>query len=275
MTRKVMGQHMKNIGKYEKKEFPASRLFTIDVCQIGSKKHYVQALVEFDVTKARGRIKEIKQASPGISFNAWLLKCVSEVCSEYKEIHGLQGGRRDTVVFEDVDISIIIEREVNGKRVPLPYILRKTNEKTIADIHQEIQDAQNQDIAGEGDYVLGEKWNNIAIKSFCMLPGFIRRLTFKAALSNPKLVKQNMGTVAFTSLGMMGRFRGWVIPIGVHPLIFGVGSIHKAPMLIDGKIETREFLKVTMLVDHDVVDGAPAIRALSKLTRLIENASGL
>lgn len=266
---------MKHIGNYEKKEFPASRLFTIDVCQIGAKKHYVQALVEFDVTKARDKIKELKQTTSGISFNAWLLKCISEVCSEYKEIHGLRSGKRKTVVFEDVDISIVIEREVDGKKVPLPYILRKTNEKTIADIHKEIQEAQNQDISGEGDYVLGGKWSNLAIKGFCMLPGFVRRLTFKAALGNPKLVKQNMGTVAFTSLGMMGRFRGWVIPIGVHPLIFGIGSIHMAPILIEGKIETREFLKVTMLVDHDVVDGAPAIRALSKLTRLIENGYGL
>ena len=266
---------MKDIGKFEKRVFPASRLFTIDICQIGSRKHYVQALVELDVTKARDKIKELKQTKPGISFNAWLIKCVSEVCAEYKEIHGIRSGRRKTVVFDDVDISILVEREVNGKKVPLPYIIRKANTKSITDIHTEISNAQGQTISGEGDYVLGGKWNDLVIKGFCMLPGFVRRFTFKAALSNPKLVKQSMGTVAFTSLGMMGRFRGWVIPIGVHPLIFGIGSIHKAPSCIDGNIETREFLKVTMLVDHDVVDGAPAIRALSKLTRLIESGYGL
>lgn len=266
---------MKDIGKFEKRVFPPSRLLTMDICQIGSKKHYVQALVEFDVTQARDKIKELKQVSSGISFNAWLIKCISVVCCEYKEIHGLRGGRRKTVIFDDVDISILIEREVNGKKVPLPYILRKTNEKTIAEIHREIIEAQEQTISDEGDFVLGEKSNTSMMKMFCRLPGFVRRLVFQAALRNPAMVKKIMGTVSFTSVGMMGRFRGWIIPIGIHPLIFGVGLIHKASICVDERVEKREFLKVTMLVDHDVVDGAPAARALSKLTKLIENAYGL
>jgi pyruvate/2-oxoglutarate dehydrogenase complex dihydrolipoamide acyltransferase (E2) component len=41
------------------------------------------------------------------------------------------------------------------------------------------------------------------------------------------------------------------------------------------KIEIREYLYVTALVDHDIVDGAPAVRALSRLTKLIESGYGL
>jgi pyruvate/2-oxoglutarate dehydrogenase complex dihydrolipoamide acyltransferase (E2) component len=263
------------IGKYEKRTFPASRLLTTDICQIGSKKHYVQALVEFDVTIARDKIKELKKVTPGISFNAWLIKCISTVCYECKEIHGLRGGKRKVVVFDDVDISIVIEREVDGKKVPLPYVLRKTNEKTMAEIHREIKEAQDQVLNGEGDVVLGDKWNESLMKAFCLLPGFVRRFVLKEALRNPFLVKKSMGTVAFTSVAMMGRFRGFIIPIGIHPIIFGIGSINKNPGLVNGEITTREFIKVTMLVDHDIVDGAPAARALSKLTKHIESAHGL
>jgi len=266
---------MNEIGKYEKRTFPASRLLTTDICQIGSKKHYVQALVEFDVTIARDKIKELKKVSPDISFNAWLIKCISTVCSDCKEIHGLRGGKRKVVIFDDVDISILIEREVDGKKVPLPFVLRKTNDKTIAEIHREIKEAQGQIVNTEGDYVLGQKWNDSLMKAFCFLPGFVRRFFLKVALRNPFLVKKSMGTVVFTSVAMMGRFRGHIIPIGIHPVLFGIGSINKTPGVVNGEIATREFIKVTMLVDHDIVDGAPAARALSKLTKLIENAHGL
>ena len=66
-----------------------------------------------------------------------------------------------------------------------------------------------------------------------------------------------------------------VIPTSVHPLSFGVGSIIKKPGVIDSRVEIREYLYMTVSVDHDIIDGAPAVRALSKLTGLIERGYGL
>lgn len=73
----------------------------------------------------------------------------------------------------------------------------------------------------------------------------------------------------------MGRINGWVIPISVHPLCFAIGSIIKKPGVINDRIEIREYLYIIVLVDHDVIDGAPAVRALSKLTKLVESGFGL
>jgi pyruvate/2-oxoglutarate dehydrogenase complex dihydrolipoamide acyltransferase (E2) component len=74
---------------------------------------------------------------------------------------------------------------------------------------------------------------------------------------------------------MVGKINGWVIPVSVHPLCFAIGSIVKKPGVIDNRIEIREYLYVTILVDHDIIDGAPAIRALSTLTKLVEGGYGL
>jgi pyruvate/2-oxoglutarate dehydrogenase complex dihydrolipoamide acyltransferase (E2) component len=74
---------------------------------------------------------------------------------------------------------------------------------------------------------------------------------------------------------MIGKINGWVIPVSVHPLSFAVGSIIKKPGVVDDRIEIREYLYITVSVDHDVVDGAPAVRALSKLTKLVEKGFGL
>jgi pyruvate/2-oxoglutarate dehydrogenase complex dihydrolipoamide acyltransferase (E2) component len=74
---------------------------------------------------------------------------------------------------------------------------------------------------------------------------------------------------------MMGKINGWILPVSVHPLAFAIGSIVKKPGVKDDKIEIREYLYMTVSVDHDVIDGAPAVRALAKLTKLIERGHGL
>lgn len=79
-----------------------------------------------------------------------------------------------------------------------------------------------------------------------------------------------MGNTAVTSVGMMGRINGWFIHKSVHPVSFGIGSVLKKPVVIDNEIKIREILNMTILVDHDVIDGAPMVRFLNDLTRSIE-----
>ena len=89
-------------------------------------------------------------------------------------------------------------------------------------------------------------------------------------LKLPRFAFKKMGNVAFTSIGMMGNVNGWFIPLSVHPICFGVSSINKEPRVINNQIVVREMLKMTVLFDHDVVDGAPMVRFLSDLTMNME-----
>lgn len=79
-----------------------------------------------------------------------------------------------------------------------------------------------------------------------------------------------MGNVAITSLGMYGKINGWFLPISIHPICFGVGSIIKKPIVIKDKIEVREIMNITVLMDHDVIDGASMARFINELTKNIE-----
>lgn len=54
-----------------------------------------------------------------------------------------------------------------------------------------------------------------------------------------------------------------------------VGGIGEKPGIVQGQISMREYLNLTISVDHDVVDGAPAVRFASRLRDLIESAYGL
>jgi pyruvate/2-oxoglutarate dehydrogenase complex dihydrolipoamide acyltransferase (E2) component len=83
------------------------------------------------------------------------------------------------------------------------------------------------------------------------------------------------GTVAITSVGMFGPGRmGWGLPIAPAPLMLTLGGISEKPMVINRRIEPREILCMTISLDHDVVDGAPAARFVARLTELLEAGHG-
>jgi pyruvate/2-oxoglutarate dehydrogenase complex dihydrolipoamide acyltransferase (E2) component len=142
------------IGSFEERMFPTFRNPTIDTLTWGSKRHHILILLELDVTIAREIIRARKKAGQGISFTGWMTKCLALAVSEHKFIHALRRGRRRLVIFEDVDVAIIVERVVDqsstDETLPMPYIIRKANEKTVAMIHSEIRTAQKQAVsAGE------------------------------------------------------------------------------------------------------------------------------
>jgi len=264
------------VEKYEIKEFPSSRQSTFDAGYIGMRKHHVKALIELDVTHARKAIRNLRYQKKDISFNAWMIKCIGQAINEYKDIHAIRKGKNKLVIFDDVDVSIIVEKKVMNERVPLPVVIRKINKKTIEDIYNEIKLAKNQEVMSEKDYLLGENKFKWAMKIYVSLPQFIRVFIWKhIILKKPFLMKIMAGTAVITSVGTLGKVRGWAIPVSPLPVCFALGSIVKKPGIFKERIEIREFLYMTILIDHDVIDGAPAARFVSRLAKLVETGYGL
>jgi hypothetical protein len=54
-----------------------------------------------------------------------------------------------------------------------------------------------------------------------------------------------------------------------------VGSITWKPAIVEGRIEPREILNLTVAFDHYIIDGAPATRFTHRLVELIESGYGL
>lgn len=258
------------------KSFPASRQFTLDVGKIGMQKHHIKALIEFDVTDSRIKIKNKRRESgKKISFTSWILKCISQAVYEHKEVHALRKGKNKLVIFNDIDISILVEKKIENDLVPIPLVIRKTNEISISDIYNEIEMAKKENINDSKNYVIENNKKKASIYLFSLLPQFLRLFIWRILLSNPYRVKKMMGTVVVTSLGMIGIVNGWLVPFSIHPVCFALGSIVKKPGIVHNKIEIREFIEIAILIDHDVIDGAPAARFVNKLSELIEKGYGL
>jgi hypothetical protein len=88
-------------------------------------------------------------------------------------------------------------------------------------------------------------------------------LEFDVTESRRKLQESRRGGVNIS-------FNGWFIHRSVHPVSFGIGSVIKKPVVIDNEVRIRDILNMTVLVDHDLTDGAPMVRMLKDLTNYIE-----
>jgi len=75
-----------------------------------------------------------------------------------------------------------------------------------------------------------------------------------------------------TTVNAVGPFSGWIVPTrSMHGLSFALGTITRKPWVHGGQIAQREILNLTVSMDHDVIDGAPARRFIQDLIKHIEN----
>ncbi|MBA4385038.1 MAG: dehydrogenase [Anaerolinea sp.] len=257
--------------------YPSSRQLTFDVGKIGLGKHHVKALLEVDVSEPWLILIENRKNSKRISFLTWLIKVTADSVSSHPPVAGINEIKKNKVlVFKDVDISIVLEKEVEGKRVPLPYVIRSADKKCFEEIQNEIDAAKQQKAENESDYVLGQKENLYWMKLYTRLPQWLRIFLMRVlVLNHPQRTKQNMGSVMITTVGMVGHTHGWIIPYSMHPICLAFGSINEQPVIKKGEIVKGRMLHLTVLVDHDVIDGAPAAVFVDDLVRKMEKGSGL
>jgi len=264
------------VGKYRITAFAKERTLVLESLIAASWRHHVKALLELDVTRARAAIHTARREhGKGISFLSWILSCMGKACSAHPQVHAWRKGRRKVVIFDDVDVGTYVEREINGELVPTPIVVRKTNEKSAEEIFTEIQNARTQDLATDAHFLGNNMEADRIVRISRIFPRFVRMLFWRRIMRNGLLAKRIMGTVGITSLAMFGKGTAWPIPPGIRTLNIGLGPVVRKPGLADGKIVPREHLCLTVLVDHDIVDGAPSARFIAYLVKLIQNAYGL
>jgi pyruvate/2-oxoglutarate dehydrogenase complex dihydrolipoamide acyltransferase (E2) component len=54
-----------------------------------------------------------------------------------------------------------------------------------------------------------------------------------------------------------------------------VGGVSQRPRVIEGQVMVRDVLDLTIAIDHNVVDGAPAARFAAEFRELLESAAVL
>ena len=261
---------MKERAGYQVIPYPKYRQFSAAAYRSVSRKPMIHGLIEVDVTRARAVLREHRaRTGETLSFTAFLAICLAKAIDEHKTVHAFRQGRKRLILFDDVDVFTDIERDVNGQKAIVPYILRAANRKTFRMAHQEIRAAQKTDAGHVLKRVQPLSLPVALFRPFLWAFGRVAR-------SRPQVWKGTMGTVELSAVGMFGTGSGWGIPNSSPTALFvTVGGIGKKQAIVDGRTTSHEYLCLTLSFDHNVVDGAPAARFTQRLKELIESGYGL
>ena len=263
------------IGPYHIVDLPSARREMPNFLDLFWWRHIIYGLLEVDVSVIHQFIENHKaETGEVLSFTGYLVFCLAHAIDEDKTVQAFLKDRKKLVIFEDVDVGLPIERQVDGTRVPTSHIIRGANHKTYMEIHEEIRSAQSQAVQPNKGF---SPW----LRSGMLLPGLLSKLFIvlvrMANRHDPTITARVAGTVGVTAVGMFnhGHGIGWGITPPAHSLDLVVGAIARKPSVVGDRIEPREILHLTVGFDHDVVDGAPAARFVERLTELIESGYGL
>lgn len=263
-----------DIGPYHFAELAPGRRIWINTLELSWLPHTIFGLLEVDVTIARRIIAEYKQRTgETLSFAGFLTYCLARSVDEDKSIQAHRKGSKQLILFDDVNVGLMVERKVGEKTALMGHVVQGANRKTFREIHDEIRKVQSEPVPpGRGM----PNW----FRSLMLLPWPFSRLVIALLRMNNRrnpLISVSMGgTVALTSVGMFGGdHSGWGISATPQPLGLVVGGISWKPAVVEGRIEPREILNLTVTFDHDIVDGGPATRFVRRLVELIESGYGL
>ena len=261
------------LGPYHVIDLPATRRATPNLMDLFWWKHSVYGLLEVDVTTARQFIAAHKaRTGEALSFTGYIAFCLARAVAADPSVQAYLKGRKHLIMFDDVDVGLAVEREIGGIRAPLGHVIRRANHKSFHQIHQEIRALQARAVPPNKEMPSWLRFGRV-------LPWPLSRLfiaLLRAAMRrDPMLVVAQAGTVGVTAVGMFGKRSGWALTRPMHSLHLVVGGIVQKPAVVDGRIEPREILNLTVAFDHDVVDGAPAARFVGRLVEVIERGEGL
>ena len=172
----------------------------------------------------------LKNSYLSIAYNNIIIKIVARALKEFPIVNA--GFYRDYIrLHKRINIGVAVAIE-EGLVVP---VLKNADQKSLSEISREAAE-----------------------------------LAHKAR--NKRLLPSDYegGTFTITNLGMFGAE-------GFHPIInppesaiLALGAIIPKPVVIEGEVAIRSCLKLSLAVDHRVIDGAVASQFLSRIKELIE-----
>ncbi len=243
---------------------PSSRRIVVDAGRAAGRRHTILGLLAVDVTEARNRLRSAPDPRP--SLTAFVVACVARAAAEHPGVHASCDLRGRLWTPRGCDVNVSVEVELDGRSFPMNHVVRGAEALSPAEVTAELrkikQDPRSSPTAG-----MERK-----ARLFLALPGWIRSRLLGALTRAPGLQQRLAGTIGVTSVGMFGAGPAWGVALQIHTLDVVIGGIDTQPRYGPSGVEPREMLHLTLMFDHDVVDGAPAARFSARLRELLESA---
>jgi pyruvate/2-oxoglutarate dehydrogenase complex dihydrolipoamide acyltransferase (E2) component len=249
--------------------YPRLRNFLQDALAEGKRKHIAHVMLEADIGGIKERLAERRQrGQEPISMTSYIAKSFACAIETDRRMQAYRLGKSRLVVFDDIDLAFMIEREWGGEPIPIFTILRAAQQKSAPDIHRALQAARDTPLGADGPM-------NALEMQFFLLPRFLRKAVWFVIRRNPYWFKDVAGTAAVTSMGMYTSGAAVGVPITPMTLTLTIGTIEKKPALQDGQLIERDVVHLCLSVDHDIVDGAPLMRFAERFKQMLRDGTAL
>ena len=168
------------IGPYHVVELSPGRRVWVNALDLSWPAHTMYGLLEVDVTVARRFIAEHKaRTGETLSIAGFLTFCLARAVDEDKTIQAYRKGNRQLIIFDDVNVGLMVERKVGEKTALMGHVVRGANRKTYREIHDEIRRVQSEPVpSGRGM----SKW----FRSVMLLPWPLSRLAITLLRMNAR-----------------------------------------------------------------------------------------
>jgi hypothetical protein len=200
-------------GSYHLIDLPPARRVMINMLDLRGPTQSMYGLLEVDVMVARQFIAEHKaRTGETLSFTGYLTFCLARAVDADKAVQAYLKGRKQLVMFEDVDVGLMVERKTGEKRALMGHVIRRANHKTYLEIHKEIRTVQSTPVPPNGGL---PTWFRFAMLLPWPLSRLLNAVIRKVMRHDPTVPVSMGGTVGITAVGMFGEgHSGW----GFFPL---------------------------------------------------------
>ncbi|TFV88899.1 2-oxo acid dehydrogenase subunit E2 [Blastococcus sp. CT_GayMR16] len=245
--------------------FPPSRRLVVAAVRAGRRIRPMHGLLEVDVTDAR---RLLAASDPPMSTTAFVVAAVARAAAAHPEVHAYRDWRGRLVQHSAVDVQTLVEVETREGPFGLVHVVRDADVRSVADITAELRAAKD-----PAATPAGRALPRLA-PAAGRVPGVLPLMY--AVLRRSVHAHLRTGTVQVTAVGMFAGGGGFAIaPPTLASLVVVVGGLDRRPRAVGDEIVVRDVLDLTVTVDHDVVDGAPATRFGAELRRLMQDPAAV
>jgi pyruvate/2-oxoglutarate dehydrogenase complex dihydrolipoamide acyltransferase (E2) component len=239
-----------------------NRKAVIASATVTKEKNTFHSITEIDISLPRKIINDYFQKTGiKLSLTAYIVTCLANTIKDHPLLNSFIKGNKQ-IILNDVTVSVLIEREIEGEKVPEPVAISKAQTKSYLQVNNEIRTAQNQK---------GQRLGNLSKMAWIrFIPGFLLRTFIRIADKNIKM-GMRYGKVAVTAVGMFSKASVWFIPHGSATVVITVGGINSKLVKEDDNIVEKEHLCLTASFNHDIVDGAPASRFMNQFIETVKS----
>lgn len=201
-----------------------------------------------------------------VTYTPVIMKAIASVCKKYPVANSIFARdflfQENIYCYEDVDMSLAIEKHEMGQDYATFAVIRKVNRKSIQEIGHEIKV-----MAECSHYKMPDAIVRLLLVE--LMPNIIKGIVIRAVMLFPFMYRHFFGTMGLSNLGKYGLSQ--FDTLFVNNFGYAIGGLEYIPITENGKTFSVPTIHITQTSNHCVADGAESARVMEEIKRVFES----